>query len=448
MCQCGRKFVTIAILIFGCALPSASPAGDWPQFRGPRGDGRADAERLPVSWGGLFEPAKWQIEIPGRGWSSPVVVSDRVWVTSAESTALDEAALENKLAHHPYGRSEFQTHAAVTLLAIELDVETGRILRSIPLLTVDDPPPIHATNSYASPTPVTDGQTLFCHFGSLGTVALSLDDGRVLWSRNFVLDDITGPGSSPILCDNLLVLACDGVDQQFVVALDKLTGRELWRTPRPPIATEDGKHHRAFSTPLLIEHEGRRQIVAPGAQWVVSYEPHSGRELWRVDCGAGMHAAVPRPVFEQGVVYVCTGFMKPQLWAIRVDGLGDVTQSHVIWKYTRQVPTLASPVVAGPQLYFVSEGGILSCLDRNTAALRWQQRLDGSFAASPLLAGGRLYLSSCEGVTYVIEPGPEYNEVARNTLRGHVKASLALAGEALLIRADPTLYCVAVESPE
>ncbi len=432
----------LSMVLAGLNHPAAA---DWPQFRGPAGDGCASAEDLPTSWGGLFEPVAWQTDIPGRGWSSPLIVGSRVWLTSAEQTALDEQLLTDKLERNPYGIEPFQAHASVDLLAIELDLETGKTLRKILLRTVNDPAPIHATNSYASPTPVTDGQNLYCHFGSFGTLALSLENGEILWQRQFNLDDITGPGSSPVLAGDLLILACDGVDAQFVVGLNKQTGEEVWRRERPPIETDDAKHRRAFCTPLLIEHEGQQQLVAPCAQWTVAYNPATGDERWRVDHGPGGHAIVPRPVFRDGIVYVTTGYMKPQLWAIRVDGRGDVTESHVLWKYQRQVPTIASPVLDESAIYFVSEIGIVSCLDRHTGSLLWQERLEGSFAASPLLADGKLYFASREGTTYVLRPGPKYEELARNRLRGQTFASFAAADRMLLIRTDPTLYCIRSE---
>ena len=270
--------VTVVIAVFTC---QALLAGDWPQFRGPRGDGYSEANNLPTTWGGLFEPPAWQTDIPGSGWSSPIVIGDRIWLTAAELTVLSDEAQTLKLAENPYGQvEEFQAYANVSLLAIELDVTSGKILRRLQLFTCEDPAPVHLTNTYASPTPVTDGQHLYCHFGSLGTAAVSLASGQIVWRDRFAVQDITGPGSSPVLCGERLILACDGADEQFLVALDKHTGIVAWRTPRPKSDAVEGKLRRAFSTPLVI-HDGRRtQIIAPAAQWVVAYDPDSGQELW------------------------------------------------------------------------------------------------------------------------------------------------------------------------
>ncbi|MGE0760207.1 MAG: PQQ-binding-like beta-propeller repeat protein [Pirellulaceae bacterium] len=426
-------------LLGACLLPAA--LADWPEFRGPRGDGHAPGVGLPITWGGFLEPPVWQTNIPGRGWSSPIVWHDRIWVTSAEETALPEAANKRRLAENPYGSEEFQTHATVSLLALEIDLDTGHILRRLELFTVDNPTPIHAWNSYASPTPVTDGERLYCHFGSFGTVCVEMASGKVLWKQRLAVDDITGPGGSPVLYLNLLILACDGTDAQFVVALDKLTGATIWRTDRPVVNVPDSKHRRAFSTPLIIRHEGRTQLLAPAAQWLVSYNPIDGTEWWRARIGNG-HALVPRPVFHDGIVFVCTGYLKPELWALRVDGTGDVSESHVVWRYARQVPEISSPAIVGDRIYFVSTLGVATCLRTDDGSQVWQHRIEGNYAASPLVADGKLYFTSQEGVTTVLEAGDTYRELAKNQLFGQTLASLAVAGKSVLIRTHPLLYCV------
>lgn len=435
---------TLALTLFALAAAPAV-AQDWPQFRGPTGDGCAVAKNLPERWGGFDAPA-WQTEIPGSGWSSPIVVGGRIWLTSAQQTALDEKGREKKLTANPILTPDFQTHAAATLLAIELDAGTGKILRTLNLLTADDPKPIHAQNTYASPTSVSDSERLYCHFGSLGTVCVEMKSGEILWKRALPVDDITGPGGSPVLWKDTLIFACDGADQQFVIALNKLTGKDIWRTSRPPIESDDDKLRRAFSTPLVITHQGRDQLIVPGAQWACSYEPATGKEIWRANFGAG-HAVVPRPVFKDGLVYICTGFTKPELWAIKVDGKGDVTDSHVVWTYEKQVPEISSPLVSGNEVYFVSSKGVATCLDAKTGEAVWQHRLGGNFAASPLLADGKLYFTSQEGITTVLKPGREYREIASNQLFGQTLASLAIAGDSLLIRTQSQLSCIRKSGP-
>jgi outer membrane protein assembly factor BamB len=288
---------------------------------------------------------------------------------------------------------------------------------------------------------VTDGRRLFCHFGALGTFAVELESGRVLWKERFQVDEITGPGSSPVWWRDLVIFPCDGTDAQFVVALHADSGKVAWRTARPPIASTDGKHRRAFSTPLVVNHQGRDQVVVPGAQWVVSYDPATGAERWRVNFGDG-HAIVPRPVHRQGIVYICTGYNKPRLWAIDVAGAGDVTETHVRWTYEKQVPEIASPIVVGNELYFVSVLGVATCLDAVDGALVWQHRLGGNHGASPLAAGGNLYFTNQEGLTTVLRAGRDYEEVSRNQLPRLILASPAVYHDALLIRNSDSLFCI------
>ena len=421
-------------------IAAAVRADDWPQFRGPRGDGICQAKGLPTKWTD-GENIAWQTEIPGRGWSSPIVLGNRIWLTTAEPLALPTKEREARLAKLPYVPQDLTAYAAVSVYAIELDVETGQRLREIELFTVENPPIIHANNSYASPTPVCDGKFLYCHFGALGTCALDLAAGNVVWHERHIIDEITGGGGSPVLWKDLLIFACDGADEQFVVALDKATGKVAWKTPRPPIDASDSKLRRAFSTPLVIKHAGREQMLLPGAQWACGYDPASGKELWRVNIGDG-HALVPRPVYQDGIAYICTGFMKPQLVAVRVDGSGDVTDSHVLWTYDKQVPEISSPLVSGGEIYFVSSLGVATCLDAKTGELLWQERLGGNFAASPLLADGKLYFTSQEGTTTVVQPGRKFHELAKNQLFGQTMASLAVCGDGLLIRTSSHLYCV------
>lgn len=422
---------------------SVAPIGvaraDWPQFRGPQGDGHAPTDRLPTTWNALRNIA-WETEVSGRGWSSPVVTGNSIWLTTAEQTALPENERAEKLAKHKYGELEFQTHGLVTAYAVELDVRDGRILRRVELLKAESPAPIHSVNSYASPTPIFDQGRLYCHFGSLGTVAFDTKSGQVIWRAQFAVEEITGPGGSPALWRDRLIIACDGVDAQYVVAVDARTGAVMWKTPRPKIDAE-GKHRRAFSTPLVIEHAGRQQVISTGAQWVVSYDPETGREWWRVNYGDG-HAVVPRPVFHDGVVYICTGYMKPQLWAIRVDGTGDVSETHVVWRYDRQVPEVSSPIIVGSEIYFVSVLGVATCLDARTGTQLWQKRLGGNHGASPIASGDRIYFTSQEGDTTIVRAGREFQEIGQNHLNGLILSSPAVHDKALVIRSSERVYCI------
>ncbi len=414
---------------------------DWPQFRGPKGTGHATAQNLPTTWGGFLEPYAWQTSIPGRGWSSPIAIDKRVWLTTAEATALSESEVTKKLVQSEMGITDFQTHSSVTFFAVELNLENGQILRKLELFTTDHPPPIHATNSYASPTPTSDGERIFCHFGSLGTVGLEMKSGTVLWKKVIAVDDMTGSGSSPVLCGDRLIVTCDGADEQFVVAIDKQTGEILWKTARPPIEAKKSFLRRAFSTPLTIEYRGRKQLIVPTAQWLIAYNPETGEEWWRCKTAVG-YSVIPQPAFFDGLVFSCSGYLKPELWAIRADGSGDISDTHVAWKHTRQVPEIASPIVIDDALYFVSTAGVLSCLAAKDGRLRWQQRLDGSYASSPIFADGKLYFTNQSGLTTVVEPGPSYRELAKNQSFGETMASMTVIDDALLLRTNPVLYCI------
>jgi outer membrane protein assembly factor BamB len=433
----------------GKATAGMAPAGrpalgsrlTWPQFRGPRGDGHAQANNLPVRWN-AFRNIAWQTSLPGSGWSSPLVVGDRIWVTAAQPKTLTAEEQVKRLATFPAEQSEsLRAYGSVALFALELAADTGKLVRRIELFTCDDPPIIHHVNSYASPTPVTDGDRMYCHFGAVGTVAVDMRSGETLWRRRFVVDEITGGGNSPILAGDRLIFSCDGTDAQYVIALNKATGETVWKTNRPPIEAMEPKYRRAFSSPLMVETGGRELAVVPGAQWVVAYDPRDGKEVWRVNYGDG-HAVVPRPVFANGLVYCCTGYPKPQIWAIRVDGQGDVTDSHVAWTNDRQVSEIASPILVGDELYMVSVIGVASCLDARTGETRWQKRLGGNHAASPLFADGKLYFVSEDGATTVLKPGREFAELARNQGTGIHMASPAAFDSSLLFRSSEGLYCL------
>ena len=416
-------------------------ADDWWQFRGPGGNGDAGDVVVPTKWGGVFDKPYWETTIPGHGWSSPVVVANRIWITTSELVALNEIQSEDKIAKRPYGVSDFQTHASVKLFAIELNADTGEMLRRIELFECDDPPPIHSSNSYASPTPVSDGKRVYCHFGALGTACIEIETGRVLWRREFKVEEITGCAASPVLWRDMLYLACDGADQQFVVALDTLSGETKWKTDRPSLEGVDHAFRRSFSTPIIVESNPRTQLISMSAQWLVAYNPENGQEWWRAKVGSG-YSAVPRPVFQRDKVFVSTGYSKPQMVAVNINGTGDITDSHIVWRSKSQGPEISSPILVGGQIYFVSAIGVATSLDLETGEMVWQHRVGGSHASSPTYAGGHIYFTSKEGVTTVIRPGREYDEIGKNELFGETYASLAVYRNHFLLRTNPILYCL------
>jgi len=414
---------------------------DWPQFRGSGGQGHADSHDLPLHWSET-EGIVWKSPIVGRGWSSPVVLQGSIWLTTAIEQHASEQQREEFLANSLAGTSPMagalNVAASVSLRAVEVDLKTGEVLREIELFQLDSSAGIHQLNSYASPTPVIEQGRLYCHFGTFGTACLDTTTGETLWHRQFRLEHMVGPGSSPVVCGNLVVLTCDGADQQYIVAVDKHSGETAWRTDRPPIRASEGDFRKAFSTPLLIEATGREQLVIPGAQWFVAYDPASGEELWRVDHGRGF-SNVPRPVFDGQLVYLCTGFASDKLLAVRPDGSGDVSATHVAWHKSGQIPHMSSPLLVDQRIYLISDSGVASCLD-TTGQRIWRDRIAGKYSASPLYADGKIYVCSHAGRTTVFAPGDQYQQLAENDLDGAIMASPAVADGDLLLRTDTHLY--------
>jgi outer membrane protein assembly factor BamB len=408
-------FLVLLLCFVHVSTLSARAADDWPQFRGPDGQGHAEAAGLPTKFSET-EHVAWKTAVPGQGWSSPVIQGNEIWIT----TALDEGH---------------------DLRAICVDRQTGEIVHDVNVFQVARPPKVHATNGWASPTPIIEKGRVYVHFGTCGTACLETKTAKVLWRNDDLkLDHEVGPGSSPALFGNLLVLNCDGFDVRYVAALDMQAGKLAWKTDRSGVIDKEGTYKKAFSTPLVINVDGGWQAISPGAERVVSYDPLTGRELWFVRYDG--FSNVPRPVYAHGLVYVCTGYSPPKLLAIRPDGQGDVTANHVAWEYTRQVPAKPSPLVVGDELYMVTESGVATCLDARTGEEVWSERLDGKISASPIFADGKMYFASEEGQVTVIRPGTQFEPLAVNQLDGRFMASPAVAGKALFLRTDTHLYRV------
>lgn len=404
-----RVLSGFALLTVCAAVVSAE---DWPQFRGPGGQGHSTETRLPVEWSET-KNVTWKVPVPGRGWSSPVVAAGRVWVTTAVTV---------------------QRETSLRLLAFE--VESGKQALDVEVLRFRGTELRNAKNSHASPTPIVEGERVYVHFGAQGTAAVSTA-GSVLWTTKLAYESQHGNGGSPELAGDLLIVNCDGFDQAFVAALDKMTGKLRWRRDRRE------PHSQAYSTPLAIRAAGRAQLVSVGAFAASALDPENGKELWRVSYADGF-SNVPRPVFGAGLVFIATGFNQPSLLAVRPDGTGDVTRSHIAWKMTRGAPLTPSPVLVGDELYTISDNGIASCLDARTGEVRWQQRLGNSFSASPVFADGRLYFLDEDGRTTVTMPGTSPQPLVVNTLDGGTLASMAVSARSFFIRSAGHLYRIAL----
>ena len=397
-----------SVLPFALALllPTAvAGAGDWTEFRGPGQQGHSDELGLPLTWSPT-EHVVWKTDLPGLGWSSPAIAGGKIWLT----TGVDD------------GRS---------LRVLRLDAASGAAEQSIEVFAPAEPGSVHAKNSHASPTPVIDGERVFVHFGSHGTACLSRE-GEILWKTKLDYNHRHGPAGSPVVVGDLLVIACDGTDVQFVVALDKATGQEVWRKPRV-----EGR--MAYSTPTVVTVEGKPLVVSCGGEFVVAFAPENGEERWRFRYPGG-YSNVPRPVTGFGLAFVSSGYDTPVFYALPLDGTGELGDDRVAWKTTKAVPRNASPLVVGDELYMVSDNGVISCLDARSGEVHWQERLGGDCTASPLHADGRIYITDENGVTKVIAPGKTFQELATNELPGRTLASLATADGAIFLRTDTAIY--------
>lgn len=404
----------------GALLMGELKAEDWTEFRGPTGQGQSVAVGLPTSWD-VQKNVVWKVPVEGNGWSSPVASDDRIYLTTAVAVGQG-------------------TDGDVSLRALALNAATGIVLwsREVFLQQAGAATRSHSKNSLASPTPVYANGRLFVHFGHMGTACLDADDGKILWStRDYAYSPVHGNGGSPVLCDDLLLFSADGANSTEVLALDRRNGKLKWRTPRVTAA----RNTFSFSTPLVIEVDGRKQVVSAGSGVVQSLEPRSGKELWRVSYGDGF-SVVPRPIFAHGQVYVCTGYNKASLLAIRVtpEMNGDVTASHSNWKMDRAIPFNPSLVAVGDDVYCLADNGILSCIEGRTGKLHFQERCTGPASASILHADGKLFLLDERGLGVVVEAGRTLRILAKNELGERCLASQAVVDNDLLIRTAAHLY--------
>ena len=406
---------TPLLAVLTLTVSTAFAGENWPQFRGPTQQGHSDSTGLPVEWS-ESRHVRYKTPIPGEGWSSPVVWGRQVWMTTA-------------------------TGGGHSLRAVCVDRDTGKVVHDVEVFRVDKLEPKNSFNSYASPTPVLEEGRVYVSFGTYGNACLDAATAKPIWKNTELrLDHKEGPGSSPVIYKDLYLLHCDGMDVQYVAALDKRTGKVVWKTPRTTdFGTRPGELRKAYNIPLIITENGQDRMISVGAYSVFCYDPNDGRPIW--SCRIPGFSNVPRPVYADGVVYVCTGYMTPQLWAIRTGGSGDVTDTHVLWKFTQGVSQKPSVLLVDGEIYMIADTGIARCIDAKTGKQLWQERLEGKYTASPVCADGRIYLCSEEGLTTVIAPSREgMKVVGESELPGRILASPAVAGKALFVRTDKALY--------
>ncbi len=431
------RFGLVTVVLVAMLLStdtSAWTAEDWPVFRGPSYDGSSDARNLPFTWSEEHNVV-WKTSISHRGWSTPVVMNGQVWLTTA-------------------------TEDGSEMFVYCVDFESGEVRRRTRLFHNAEPEPLeNSVNSYASPTGALQPGRFFAHFGSYGTAAIDTETSKVVWQRrDLPCRHFRGPGSSVALSGDHLIVTMDGIDVQYVTALDAQTGRTIWRAPR---STEwqdvdaegnvlrDGDYRKGYGTPILYQVNGQRQLASVGAMAAFGYNPDTGEELWTVAFNG--YNAASSPVFAAGLVIVNTSNPKPALIAIDPTGQGNITETHVAWRYNRGVPVMPSPVVINDELVvFVSNVGVATCLDAATGEELWKERIGGNYCASPLVAGGRVYFFDTQGESVVIAADREYRVLARNRLEDGFMASPAVVGDrTMLLRTRTHLYRIEQsESPD
>jgi outer membrane protein assembly factor BamB len=407
----------LLLFALGLFVASVSAEQNWPQFRGPHGDSRADDAKLPLTWSEK-KNVVWKTAIHDKGWSSPVVWGEQVWLTTAKEDGKQ-------------------------LFAVCIERDSGKVRHDIKVFDVDKPSELwRKFNSFASPTPAIEEGRVYVHFGTYGTACLDTKSGETLWQRRDLhCDHWRGSASSPILYGDLLFLTFDGYDTQYVAALNKKTGETVWKKDRNiDYKTNNGDLKKAFGTPAIRTIDGQAQLISSAATATLAYDPKTGAELWKVYHG-GMNVSAP-PLHGRGKIFLCTGDGGLRLLAVRAGGHGDVTSTHLEWKAKNQikVPSRSSPVLVDDLLYMVNNDGFVSCLEARTGELVWQQRLGGKFWASPLYANDRLYLFDEDGLSHVLAAGRTWKKLATNKLDDGCRASPAVSGNALFVRTFTHLY--------
>lgn len=397
---------------------------NWTHFRGTKLNAISESTNSPVNWSETNN-IRWKTDLEGKGWSSPVVLGDQIWLTSA--------TLDGK-----------------KMSGICLDFNTGKIVFNIPLFSPDSVQAKHSINTYATPTPCIEKGFVYLHFGTFGTACVSTTDGKIIWKRiDLNCDHVQGPGSSPILYKNLLILHLEGVDVQYLVALDKVTGKTVWKTERPrniyePL-TPIGK--KAYITPLIVNVKGKDLLISNGAAICQAFDPETGKEIWRVI--QGTDSTIAMPIAENGMVYFLPGFINSpegekytELIAVNPDGKGDIAKTNILWRRKAPVLQLLTPLINEGLIYMIDTQNVLSCIDAKSGSAVYSQKMKNKHYSSPVYANGMIYFTSGKGETTIIKAGRKLNIIAENKLPGEVFATPAFLRNQILLRTDKSLYCI------
>jgi len=421
---------------------AAPPNTNWSQWRGPDGAGISSETNVPTEWG-VDKNIKWRTPIAGRGHSQPIVWGAKIFLTSdiegevAPGAKAVEHKIEGQIFVHPDSVGANRKH---TFKVICVDRNTGNILWEQTAYNGTVYDDRHRKGSYAAPTPATDGNDVYVWFGGEGDGLYCYDfNGKLVWKTAVgkIASVGMGPGTSPVLFDNLVILQCDEDEgkNSFIVALDKKTGREVWKTPR--------KVQASWSTPLVVRGGQRAELITSGNELIISYDPKTGKELWTTK-GHGSNA-IGTPLAGHGMVFVYAGFPVKKTMAIKLGGSGDVTESNVAWQYDKGTAYVPSSILYGDYIYLMSDRGVLTCLDAKTGKVIYEGGripAPATFTASPVAFDGKLLLTSEDGDTYVIKAGPKHEVIATNSVGEPVFASPAISDGMIFIRAVSNLYCI------
>jgi outer membrane protein assembly factor BamB len=435
------KLVVVLIV----ALAGSVSAADWPQWRGPRGNGASDEKNLPVTWSAT-ENVAWKAAIGGLGVSSPIVSGDRVFVTSQIGSGVRRPGNHPRLSQGAAGGTAGERALAAgggpaddrTVFVVEAFHRVdGRRLWQYKVDASGPLPGVHDKHNLASPSPVTDGRTVFAWFGTGQIVALDVD-GTLVWERHLGKEissfDINwGHASSPTLYGDTLLLLCDHTPAAYLLAVDKKTGKERWRADR-------GKGRMSYTTPFVVETPSGPELIVNSSERVDAYDPRSGAFLWHV--GGSNQFPIPAPTFHDGVVYMTRGYRSGPYMAVRPGGRGDVSASHVVWEVPTGAPYISSLVYDEGILYMASDVGAITAIDAATGKRIWQERVDGIFSASPVAGDGKIYFVSETGETVVVKAGRSAQVLARNDLGERLIASPAISNGQIFIRSDGQLFAI------
>ena len=409
--HCIRSSLTCCLICL--AIASLKAQENWPEFRGPTADGHTSGPPLPMDLD-QADRLKWKTSFPGKAWSSPVVWGNQIWLTNA-------------------------TEDGKRMSVLCFDFHSGAVRREQVIHENDSPGFCHPTNSYASPTPAIEEGRVYLHFGSYGTTCLDTETGEVIWQRtDFQCDHFRGPGSSPILYDDKLLVAFDGADVQYVVALNKQTGETVWRTTRDiDYGTDNGDYKKAYGTGRVFEVDGRPILVYPSAMATIAYDVETGKQRWKVYHG-GMNASA-RPLMTPGGLLILTNGMGKMV-AVNPSGQGDITDTHIVWMLAKGVTRKPSQLIVGDRLFMFSDKGIASAIDVATGEIVWQERVGGAFSSSPIYDGEKIFAFSESGDIHVIKPGDTFQPLTKIKMEDGFKASPAVVNGQLILRSFSHIY--------